>query len=137
MSSSPLPSGVSPVRAEAPSAAEVGEAPCGPGRWTWTFVLGGLLAAGLFLGIAILGLGWRGPGGFPPYVPFFPFGLLIGWLAVFLLLRVALGSRWGWGYRGGGWHVEDPRTILAWRYARGEISREQLREMRAELDRGP
>jgi uncharacterized membrane protein len=66
---------------------------------------------------------------------FFPLGFLIFILFLFLIFRFAF---WGWGWRRwnrgyyGNWI--DSKEILRQRYARGEISKEQLEQMMRDLD---
>lgn len=106
----------------------------GPG-----LVLGALLAIVLvgFGIVALVGLGIlpasSGPPAGLPFWPLFPLGLL----AIFLAVRwLWWRSWWVGGSQRSGWSHPEPgraRAILEERYARGEISREELREMRRDL----
>jgi len=69
---------------------------------------------------------------------FFPFGFLIFILVGFFVVRTVF---WGWGWRrgyyyhGSRWgYGGDAREILRQRYARGEITKEQLDQMKKDLD---
>jgi uncharacterized membrane protein len=74
------------------------------------------------------GPAWSGP--YPPLWPIFPLGFLAFWLVVAFVVRP-----WGWwGYRGGrGYEPADPESVVRIRYARGEISRDQLAAMLRDL----
>jgi putative membrane protein len=78
------------------------------------------------------------PAGGRPYAlwPYFPFGLFFVLFVAFFLVRIAFwtgyrGRRYGNGgrYRYG----QRARAILAERYARGEITREQYHQMLQDL----
>jgi putative membrane protein len=78
------------------------------------------------------------PAGGRPYAlwPYFPFGLFFVLFVAFFLVRIAIwtgyrGRRYGNGgrYRYG----QRARAILAERYARGEITREQYHQMLQDL----
>lgn len=98
-----------------------------------------LLAALIVGGVLIFAIGFVF-GFFPLAVArtffFFPFGLLIFLLIVFLIVRIAFGGWWGWGWRRNrgyyGW--TDSKEILRQRYARGEISKEQFDQMMRDID---
>ena len=98
--------------------------------------LAGLI--GLVVVVTVVG-GPAASGTFPGPFYFWPLFPLCFFLAIGLLFVVVRFGVWGFGYRR--WHVEDPgyraRGILQERFARGEISAEQLREMRRELERAP
>ncbi|MGI0070979.1 MAG: hypothetical protein ACRECT_02750 [Thermoplasmata archaeon] len=76
----------------------------------------------------------RAPAGpFPFLWPLFPLGLLLVLAVVFTV------GRWAWWGRGGnggtrGCYGPVAREVLRERYARGEISRDDLREMSRVLD---
>jgi len=76
-----------------------------------------------------LSTGWHHHGWFLlwPLIPLFWIGILI-LFARFVVWRGGAGP-WGRRYAG-----PDPQTILAERYARGEIGLEEYRERRANLD---
>ncbi len=63
---------------------------------------------------------WHGDGAWFPFVPLFFVGL---WIVVIVTLR----RRWCHGYRQSG------ESVLAERYARGEIDEQEYRERRAVL----
>jgi putative membrane protein len=71
--------------------------------------------------------------------PWFPFGFfwiwpLFGFLIIFF---VAKWFFWGWGWRSDYWtRYSDAGSILAERYARGEITREQFEQMKKDIDAG-
>ena len=73
------------------------------------------------------------PGPVPPLWPFVPFGLV---LVVVLGILVVRSSRRGYGpWWGGPWsYGASAREIVRQRYARGEITAQQLHEMLRELD---
>jgi uncharacterized membrane protein len=107
---------------------------------TWAFVALGvvivLVGIALFSGFFLLPRFYPGPGYYSPY--FFPFGWLwmfFGLFLVFGLLRFLLWPwRWG-GYGRGSWYrYDDAHRILRERYARGEITKDQLDQMTRDLD---
>jgi putative membrane protein len=61
-----------------------------------------------------------------------PLWLLFWALVVFLAVRFVLGRR-GWRRRGPGDPLDEARSILAQRFARGEIDGEEYRGRLAEL----
>jgi uncharacterized membrane protein len=100
-------------------------------RHLFGWILLGILAALVVGAILIFAVGfWFG------FVPlalykgffFFPFGFLIFLLFIFLIFRLAFWGSGGWGWRRRGYYWTDSREILRQRYARGEISKEQLEE---------
>jgi uncharacterized membrane protein len=133
--SSPLPS--------APADAGEADGPCGGrGRagWGWWIALPLVLVTG-FVMLAVAA--WLASGGaapaappgapYPFFWPLFPFGFFLVVFAGFLVLRFVLwGAFWGGGRTGYG--AAGPRQILRQRYARGEISVDQLRQMLRDLD---
>jgi uncharacterized membrane protein len=112
--------------------------PRGLPRWRWwPWIVLGLVVTGVAIWFTLVALGrFAAPEGGTPsplWWPFFPFGFFLVVLATFLVFR------WGWwgvGWCGRGYGPEsfDAHAILLERYARGEISAEQLREMRREID---
>ncbi|MGI0054152.1 MAG: hypothetical protein ACREBZ_00270 [Thermoplasmata archaeon] len=127
-------SAADPTRDASPSDAH---ADCGrpwrPGWFPWIPL--GVVAA-LVVGAVVVWWLNAGPfahGGstYPLFWPLFPLGFFLVLLLVFLSFRV-----WGRGRPWNrGWHVGwSAREILSARYARGEISRDQLRQMMRDLD---
>jgi uncharacterized membrane protein len=98
--------------------------------WIILAILAAVIVGGFLLFVIGFALG------FIPFVAFyrpfffFPFGLLIFLLFVFLIARIAFGGWWwGWGWRRRGYYRwADSKEILRQRYARGEITKEQLDE---------
>jgi uncharacterized membrane protein len=105
-------------------------------RW-WPWVVLGLIVSGFAIWSVLVALGrFAAPQGgtpFPLWWPFFPFGFL---LLVFVAFFVFRWGRWGVGWCGRGYGPAsyDAHGFLLERYARGEISGEQLREMQREID---
>jgi uncharacterized membrane protein len=63
---------------------------------------------------------------------FFPFGFIFLVFFVFFIGRLLF---WPWGWRRGYWyHRDEAGEILRQRYARGEISKEQLDQMMRDLE---
>ncbi|MCI4345427.1 MAG: hypothetical protein L3K07_01535 [Thermoplasmata archaeon] len=105
-------------------------------RWFPGVLLVGLGALyALLLGAVLLGWLPRGtPGGSgPPFWPIFPFGFFLVVLLVFVAFRWAC---WGAGWGGHTpWPARDEaQEILRERYARGEITRDQLLAMSSDLE---
>jgi uncharacterized membrane protein len=95
----------------------------GDTRWLWI----GLCGLGLLALLGPVGHGPWGPrgGGFAP-----SFGGLVLWAAI--IVGVIMLSRNGWSFRRTPRNVAPPASaedILRWRYATGEISREEYLEM--------
>jgi uncharacterized membrane protein len=68
--------------------------------------------------------------------PFFGFswiGIIFGFFFVFWIMRWVFWSGRPYGYSYGGWSNGDPYTILRERYAKGEITKEQLEQMTRDL----
>lgn len=65
---------------------------------------------------------WRHDGAWLPFFPLFPLLVLALWLVVFL----SIGRRWRP-------HRLSGESVLAERYARGEIAEDEYRERRAVL----
>lgn len=74
----------------------------------------------------------------PFFIFFFPFGFLIFLVVVFFAFRLLF---WGWGWnRGfyrGRWRYADSLEIVKWRYARGEIGREEYEQIVRDLESHP
>ena len=75
----------------------------------------------------------------PPFVrTFYPFGFFRGFIFFFLFFGAFRWFFWGWGWRRGygyyGGHDDRAHRILRERYARGEITKEQLDQMMRDLD---
>jgi uncharacterized membrane protein len=106
----------------------------------WAFLALGvvivLVGIALFSGFILLPRFYPATGYYSPY--FFPFGWLwwfFGLFLVFGLLRFLLWPwRWG-GYGRRSWYgYDDAHRILRERYARGEITKDQLDQMARDLD---
>ncbi len=68
---------------------------------------------------------------------FFPFGILIFFLIVFVIARLIFRP-WGWGHRRAYWrHHSEAAEIVKTRYARGEITKEQFEQMMRDLEQHP
>jgi uncharacterized membrane protein len=119
-----------------PSAGPASDPDCrAPGRpWLLPWLVVGAVAAVV---VALFALAWVGivptPGDGAPYPPFwlvFPVGFLLFWLLVVTVAR----PRWGHGGWGGGYYRSpDAEELVRIRYARGEISRDQLTAMLRDL----
>ena len=106
-----------------------------------------LILLGVFLvPLALFGLGLHWAFGWPYGVPFFffPFGFFIVIFVLFAAFRFLFwGSGWGrwrrgWGYGYyGGYGYSDALEILNQRYARGEITKEQYEQMKADIQKKP
>jgi putative membrane protein len=65
---------------------------------------------------------------------FFPFGVLLFFLIVFVIARLIFWP-WGGGYRRAYWrHYSESVEIVKARYARGEITKEQFDQMMRDLE---
>jgi uncharacterized membrane protein len=108
------------------------------------WMIGGLvvlLLVGLFAGSFFFSGGMMGTyGNYSRGFFFFPFGFLIFFFVIFFVVR-GLFWGWGWGWRGGYsrgyWHNQgyygDATEILKQRYAKGEITKDQLDQMMRDL----
>jgi putative membrane protein len=68
---------------------------------------------------------------------FFPFGILLFFLMVFVIARLIFGP-WGLGYRRAYWrHRSEATEIVKARYARGEITKEQFDQVMRDLEQHP
>ena len=106
----------------------------------WPFIAVGVIL--VLIGIALFSGLYLFPRYVAPYgyyyIPFFPFGFLwiiIGLFLFFGLLRFIFWP-WGWGgyrrrYRYG---YDESYRILRERYARGEVTKDQLDQMTRDLD---
>jgi uncharacterized membrane protein len=100
-------------------------------RWAliWVSVLLGVIAT-----IIAANLVFRPPG----YYPWYPFGF--GWIWIPLVFFLAFFAvrwfflPWGWGYSRRYWTHDDAYNILRERFARGEITREQLEQITRDLE---
>ena len=94
-----------------------------------------MIGVGIIVSLVYVAFGSpQGPNG--PWFPFFGFWAFLWIFILFGALRWFLWPRWGygWGYgRGYGWGG-SPRTIVLERYARGEITKDQLDQMMRDLD---
>ena len=131
--SAPSPTGPLPSGSE--------DAACGPGtrsRWVWLPLV---LA---ITGIVVLGgvaWWWGGVASSPwsglPHPFFWPLVPLAFFVVLVLVFSFARFPFWGWRGRGAWSHGPDAREILRIRFARGEISRDQLRQMLRDLNESP
>lgn len=108
-------------------------------RWWWFPVLAigvpvaiviGLVvvgAIGLLFGVHSFGPGWG-------FVWFFPWPFFLFFFVIFAVFRFGWWGGWGYYRYPRGYYGRDPREIVRERYARGEISREQLESMLRDLD---
>ena len=111
--------------------------PVGIGGWPGRGILVGAVAAVVIALVALWVWSPVWPGGEPwPFLwPIFPLGFLFLFVLIFVVVRSAC---WGWGWRTRGHWADAPsaREILRRRFARGELSRDQFREMDRELADG-
>jgi uncharacterized membrane protein len=103
--------------------------------WIPLAVFAAFVAVGIALWWVLPAAGWTAapPGSWP----IFPFGFVV--VAIFLVL-VVRGFGWGWygGWRGRGWGgAPSAREVVRRRYASGEITRDQYRELLRDLEQGP
>lgn len=69
-----------------------------------------------------------------PFLLFFPFGILLFFLIVFVVARLIF-LPWGLGHRRAYWrHHSEAAEIVKARYARGEITKEQFDQMMRDLE---
>jgi uncharacterized membrane protein len=70
--------------------------------------------------------------------PFFPFGIFWFFLFIFMIFGVSRWIFWGWGRRRSGYYsgryYDNAHQILRERYARGEITKQQLDQMTRDLE---
>jgi putative membrane protein len=79
------------------------------------------------MGMGFGGMGWgSGGGGMLGIVP-----MMLWWLL--LVVGIALLVKWLFGITAGGRHAGGARDILAERYARGEIDREEFENRKRDL----
>lgn len=111
--------------------------------WAWRHP-GYLIAVGVVALLLIVGTSLAVFGYFVPrpvagyYFPVFPFGFFWVFIALFLVFGVSRWVFWGWGWRRRGYydrHYDSAHQILRERYARGEITKEQMDQMASDLDR--
>ena len=87
--------------------------------------------------VALVGFAFLHPAGYSGLYPWFPFGFFWIWPFGFILFFLfAKSFFWGWGWRSGYWADDgDSERILAVRYARGEITKEQFERVRKDLQK--
>ena len=101
------------------------------------FIAIGVVALLLIVGASFVFLGFFTPRPFSGYYPLFPFGFFWAFLLIFFLFGILRWTLWGWGWRRRGYygrHYDPAHRILRERYARGEITKEQLDQMTRDLD---
>lgn len=90
--------------------------------------------------VVILLLGWTGVillppfgGTYPPFWLVFPLGFVLVWVVVILGIRPwRWRNSWGWGRE---WlPLPDPGSVVRVRFARGEITKEQMTNLLRDLD---
>ena len=84
--------------------------------------------------VALVGFAFLRPEG-PGLYAWFPFGFFWIWpLGFIVFFLIAKSFFWGWGWRSGHWSdYGDAERILAARYARGEITKEEFERVRKGL----
>jgi putative membrane protein len=124
-----------------PALPSAGPSPyCGPdggrGWGFWPLIPVLLLAGGLLLTAVAWSFGgaggWGGPA--PFFWPIFPFGFFLFFVVVFFAFRFAWRGRGWWGGPLYWRPSSSAREVVRERYARGEISKEQLAKMIQDLD---
>src|SRR5712692_5829284 len=106
--------------------------------WLFVAIAAGIIAVSTVVAVGTVFVPSAGYAGRAFFYPWSPFGFfwiwpLFGFLIIFL---VAKWFFWGWGWRSDYWaHDSDAERILAERYARGEITREQFEQMKTDLER--
>lgn len=106
------------------------------GRCWWVPILA---AVGVVAALAVVARFERWPqvpGPFPAFWPFVPFGFLAVFVLIALLVR-SFAWRYGPRWSGPRSYAVSADEIVRRRYACGEITAEQLREMLRELDGSP
>jgi len=105
------------------------------------FVAFGVLALLFIVGASFVFFGFFTPRPSPGYYfPLFPFGLFWAFLLIFFVFGILRWVFWGWGWRRRGYYgryygrYDQAHQILRERYARGEITKEQLDQMTRDLD---
>lgn len=100
------------------------------------FIAIGAIALLFIIGTSLIFFVFFAPHPFVGY--FFPFGIFWVFLLVFLVFGILRWAFWGWGWRSRGYYgryYDQAHQILRERYARGEITKEQLDQMMRDLDR--
>lgn len=124
-------------------ASPYGERPRGGLHWLGWVVFGLVLVAiiAFFGSMSAIGFYPQGMLAGPPYYGwyFFPFGLVFFVIFVVIIFRLVFWGFGGWGWRRGYWYSSayrygDPREVLRWRYAKGEITKEQFDQMMKDLE---
>ena len=116
----------------------------GQNRWghPGVFIAFAILAVLFVVGISLFAFGYVAPkpsSGFY-FFPYFPFGIFWAFLLVFFAFGILRWTFWGWRWRRGGYYggyhrrYDQAHQILRERYARGEITKEQLDQMTRDLD---
>jgi uncharacterized membrane protein len=107
------------------------------------FIAFGVLALLFIVGASFLLFGLFVARPFPgPGFPYFPFGIFWAFLLVFFVFGIVRWAfwGWGWGWRRRGyygryyWRYDQAHQILRERYARGEITKDQVDQMTRDLD---
>jgi uncharacterized membrane protein len=119
--------------------ADTWTAECGPRTRFWIVpvaILGTLVA----VGVGVLILAWAGlfspppsGGAYPPFWFVFPLGFVLFWVIVVVVVRPwRRQNGWGWG-RGWQPYIEAGEMVRI-RFARGEISKDQMTSLLRDLD---
>jgi putative membrane protein len=96
-------------------------------------LVGLIILVGVSIATSVIFFVSRSPVAFYPLFPFFPFHF--GFLGIILLLFIIFWvTRWnGRSRRAYSDYHRDPHDILKERHAKGEITKEQLEQMRRDL----
>ena len=110
----------------------------GGARFGWWLLPLALVSSVVIAGLVAVGLGWHwwgapGYGPVPFLWPIFPLSLFLVVFTVFFVFRWAVWGGRGWTGHGHG-DTLPAGEVLRLRYARGELTTEQFRQMSHELE---